>query len=429
MAVVVMVLSFVVMLLLTAPVAFAIGVAATIGLLIADAAPLLIIPQRFFSGADSFVLLAIPLFILAGALMETGGISLRLVELARLLVGHMRGGLGMAVVVAEMFFSGISGSTVADVSAIGALMVPSLIRIGFKPDRAVAIISASSAMGILIPPCLIMVVIAQIAGISVGALFLAGFVPAIVLAVALMILIYIQARREGIGGTARASWAEAGGAFRRALIPLMMPVIVFGAILGGIADPTEAAVLAVAYAFVVGVFVYKEIRWSQLPKIFIDSAVISGVVIFMVGAASSFSWILAYEHVPEKLAQLMLAVSSAPIVFYILSITIFTLLAAVLEGLPAIIICLPIFLPIAIKFGIDPLHYSIVVVAATGLGLFLPPVGIGLYIACSFANLSADKTFRSDAALHGGARGGNCGPDDVPLAHPCCPTAGFWLIL
>jgi tripartite ATP-independent transporter DctM subunit len=395
MAVMIMVISFAVMLLLTAPVAFSIGVSATIGLLIIDAAPLLIIPQRFFAGADSFVLLAIPLFILAGALMETGGISLRLVELARLLVGHIRGGLGMAVVVAEMFFSGISGSTVADVSAIGALMVPSLIRIGFKPDRAVAIISASSAMGILIPPCLIMVVIAQIAGISVGALFLAGFVPAMVLALALMILIYVQTRREGIGGTARATWSETGKAFRRAIVPLMMPVIVFGAILGGIADPTEAAVLAVAYAFVVGVFVYKEIRWRQLPKIFIDSAVISGIVIFMVGAASSFSWILAYEHVPERLAQLMLAVSSSPMVFYILSMTIFTLLAAVLEGLPAIIICLPIFLPIAIKFGIDPLHYSIVVVAATGLGLFLPPVGIGLYIACSFANLNADQTFRA----------------------------------
>jgi len=250
-------------------------------------------------------------------------------------------------------------------------------------------------MGILIPPCLIMVIIAQIAGISVGALFLAGFVPAAVLALALMILIYVQARRDGIGGDPRATWSQVGKALLRALIPLMMPVIVFGAILGGIADPTEAAVLAVAYAFVVGVFVYKEIRWNQLPKIFIDSAITSGIVIFMVGAASSFSWILAYEQVPGRLAQLMLAVSSSPMVFYILSITVFTLLAAVLEGLPAIIICLPIFLPIAVKFQIDPLHYSIIVVAATGLGLFLPPIGIGLYIASSFANLSADKTFRA----------------------------------
>ncbi|QWG22181.1 TRAP transporter large permease [Bradyrhizobium sediminis] len=395
MAVMIMVIAFVVMLLLTAPVAFAIGVAAALGLLIADAAPLLIVPQRIFAGADSFVLLAIPLFILAGALMETGGISARLVDLARVLVGHIRGGLGMAVVVAEMFFSGISGSTVADVSAIGALMVPSLIRIGFKPDRAVAIVSASSAMGILIPPCLIMVIIAQIAGISVGALFLAGFIPAAVLALALMLLIYVQARREGIGGDPRSTWVQTGRAFMRAMVPLMMPVIVFGAILGGIADPTEAAVLAVAYAFVVGVFVYKEIRWNQLPKIFIDSAITSGIVIFMVGAASSFSWILAYEQVPGQLARLMLEISSSPMVFFILSIAIFTVLAAVLEGLPAIIICLPIFLPIATKFQIDPLHYSIVVVAATGLGLFLPPVGIGLYIASSFANLSADQTFRA----------------------------------
>src|SRR5882757_853794 len=251
MPIIVMVIAFAIMLLLTTPVAFAIGVAATVGLVIADAAPLLVVPQRIFAGADSFVLLAIPLFILAGALMETGGISARLVELARVLIGHVRGGLGMAVVIAEAFFSGISGSTVADVSAIGSLMVPSLIRMGFKPDRAVAIVSASSAMGILIPPCLVMVIIAQIAGISVGALFLAGFVPAAVLAAALLLLIYFQARRAGIGGDERATWAERGRAFVRALVPLMMPLIVFGAILSGIADPTEAAVLAVAYAFII----------------------------------------------------------------------------------------------------------------------------------------------------------------------------------
>lgn len=395
MAISVMIILFVVMLACSAPVAFAIGVAAAAGLMIGDAAPLLIVPQRIFAGADSFVLLAIPLFILAGALMETGGISARLIQLARVFVGHIRGGLGMTVVVGEAFFSGISGSTVADVSAIGSIMVPSLVRIGFKPDRAVAIVSAASAMGILIPPCLIMVVIAQIANVSVGALFLAGFVPAAVLALALMGLIYYQAWRDGIGGEPRASWATAGRAFLQALVPLMMPVIIFGAILGGIADPTEAAVLAVAYAFIVGVFVYKEIKWNQLPKILIDSAVTSGVVIFLVGAASSFSWILAFEQVPAQLANLMLSISHSPIVFFILSISILIILAAVLEGLPAIIICLPIFLPIAIKFGIDPLHYSVVVVAATGLGLFLPPVGIGLYIAASFAGLRADQTFKA----------------------------------
>jgi C4-dicarboxylate transporter DctM subunit len=395
MVVALVILSFLVMIALTAPVAFALGIAAAIGLAVSGVAPLLVVPQRMFEGADSFVLLAIPLFILAGALMETGGISARLVHLARVLIGHVRGGLGMVVVVSEMLFSGISGSTVADVSAIGALMVPALVRAGFKPERAVAIVSAASAMGILIPPCLLMVIIAQIAGLSVGALFLAGFIPAAVLAAAIMLLIYVQARREGLAGEARANLAELGRALRGALVPLMMPVIIFGAILGGIADPTEAAVLAVLYAFIVGVFVYKEIPWRALPKILVDSAVTSGVVIFMVGAASSFSWLLAVEQVPTHLANAMLAVSREPWFFFVVSIVIFVVLGAVLEGLPAVIICLPIFLPIVAKLGIDPLHYSVVVVAAIGLGLFLPPVGVGLYIAASFANLRVDQTIRA----------------------------------
>jgi len=395
MVVAVMILSFLIMIGLTAPVAFAVGISAVIGLLMSDTAPLLVVPQRIFAGADSFVLLAIPLFILAGALMETGGISARLVALARALIGHVRGGLGMVVVVAEMLFSGISGSTVADVSAIGSLMIPSLVRAGFKPARAVAIVSAASAMGILIPPCLLMVIIAQIVGLSVGALFLAGFVPAAVLALAIMGLIYVQAVRDRIPGEARASLKQAMRALKDALIPLMMPVIIFGAILGGIADPTEAAVLAVFYAFIVGVFVYKEISWSQVPKILVDSAVTSGIVIFMVGASSSFSWILAVEQIPAQLAGVMLSISSQPWVFFVICTIIFVVLGAILEGLPAVIICLPIFLPIALKLGIDPLHFSIVVVAAIGLGLFLPPVGVGLYIACTFANLRVDQTIKA----------------------------------
>jgi C4-dicarboxylate transporter DctM subunit len=179
------------------------------------------------------------------------------------------------------------------------------------------------------------------------------------------------------------------------LIAMVMPVIIFGAILGGIADPTEAAVLAVFYAFIVGVFVYKEIAWADLPKIIVDSAVTSGVVIFMVGTASSFSWILASEQIPAELARLMLSMSQAPWVFFVVSTIVFIVLGAILEGLPAIIICLPIFIPIATQLGIDPLHYSIIVVAAIGLGLFLPPVGLGLYVASSFANIRVDQTFRA----------------------------------
>lgn len=392
MTVLVMLGVFLMLIVLTVPIAFAMALSAGVGLLLSGTAPLLVVAQRLFDGADSFVLLAIPLFILAGALMETGGISARLVELARVLIGHVRGGLGMVVVVAEMLFSGISGSTVADVSAIGSLLVPSMTRAGFRPARAVAIVSAASAMGILVPPCLLMVVVAQIGGLSVGALFLAGFVPAMVLALGIMGLIYAQARREGMQGEPRASAAQVAQALVRALVPLMMPVIIFGAILGGVADPTEAAVIAVLYAFVVGVFVYKEIAWHQLPKILVDSAVTSGIVIFMVGAASAFSWVLAAEQVPLYMGQWMTSFSREPWVFFAISIVVFIVLGAILEGLPALIICLPIFMPIARGLGIDAVHYCTVVIAALGIGMFLPPVGVGVYIAASFAGIRVDQT-------------------------------------
>lgn len=392
MTVLVMLGVFLMLIVLTVPIAFAMALSAGVGLLLSGTAPLLVVAQRLFDGADSFVLLAIPLFILAGALMETGGISARLVELARVLIGHVRGGLGMVVVVAEMLFSGISGSTVADVSAIGSLLVPSMTRAGFRPARAVAIVSAASAMGILVPPCLLMVVVAQIGGLSVGALFLAGFVPAMVLALGIMGLIYAQARREGMQGEPRASAAQVAQALVRALVPLMMPVIIFGAILGGVADPTEAAVIAVLYAFVVGVFVYKEIAWHQLPKILVDSAVTSGIVIFMVGAASAFSWVLAAEQVPLYMGQWMTSFSREPWVFFAISIVVFIVLGAILEGLPALIICLPIFMPIARGLGIDAVHYCTVVIAALGIGMFLPPVGVGVYMAASFAGIRVDQT-------------------------------------
>ena len=394
MAVTVMIVCFFVMIMLTVPIAFALAASALVGLALAGTAPLLVVTQKIFDGGDSFVLLAIPLFIVAGALMETGGISARLVDLARALIGHVRGGLGMVVVFAEALFSGLSGSTIADVSAIGSLLVPPMIKAGFKPERAVAIISAASAMGIMIPPCLLMVIMAQVAGLSVGALFLAGFIPAAVLALGIMGLIYAQARRDGIDGDRRATLREVLVACRRALVPLMMPVIIFGAILGGIADPTEAAVIAVFYAFIVGVFVYKEITWAQLPRILVDSAVISSIVIFLVGAASSFSWILAAEQVPVELGRLMTSFSDQPWVFFAVSMAIFIVLGAILEGLPALIICMPIFLPIATRLGIDPLHYATVTIAALGIGLFLPPIGAGLYVAASFANLRMDQMLR-----------------------------------
>ena len=386
--------SFVALLLLAVPVAYAVGMAAFIGLWWSGAYPLTIIIQQVFLSVDSFVLLAIPLFILAGALMETGGIAVRLVRFAQALIGWIRGGVAMAVVIAEYIFSGISGSTIADVSAIGATMIPPMTRAGYKPEEAVSVVAAASAMGILVPPCILMIVIGSIANVSVAALFIGGFIPAFVLAVAIMVYIYVQARRGGAVPAQRASLVILGRSFLDALIPLGLPAIIFGGILGGVVTPTEAAAVAVFYAAIVGLFVYREIRWSQLPEILIQSAVVTAAVCFLLGTAAVVAWILAVQQVPVALLRAMTALSAGPIAFLILTALLFIVLGAVLEGLPAVVILLPTFLPVVKQFNIDMVHYAIVVVAATGIGLFLPPIGVGLFIACGVANISVDRVVR-----------------------------------
>ena len=387
-------LAFLVLLLLAVPVAFTVGLAGFVGLWWSGAYPLTIILQQAFLSVDSFVLLAIPLFILAGALMETGGIAVRLVRFAQALVGRIRGGLAMAVVVAEYIFSGISGSTIADVSAIGATMIPPMTRAGYKPEQAVSVVAAASAMGILVPPCILMIVIGSIANVSVAALFVGGFIPAFVLAIAIMVYIYLDARRGGMAPPQRATLGDLRRSFVDALIPLGLPIIIFGGILGGVVTPTEAAALAVFYAAIVGLFVYREIRWSQLPEILIQSAVVTAAVCFLLGTAAVVAWILAVEQIPALLLHAMSSLSAGPAMFLIFTALLFILLGAVLEGLPAVVILLPTFLPVVKQLHIDPIHYSIVVVAATGIGLFLPPIGVGLFISCGIANISVDRAVK-----------------------------------
>ncbi len=333
---------------------------------------------------DSFVLLSLPLFILAGALMETGGIARRLVALAVALVGWIRGGLGMAVITAEYIFSGISGSTVADVSAVAATTIPGMVRAGYSRELAVAVVSAASAMGILVPPCILMIVIGSVASLSVAALFTAGFAPAVVLALALMVYVWWRAGKSGIG---RAVW--------HALIPLGMPAIIFGGILGGIMTPTEASVLAVLYAAIVGLFVYREIKWRDLPEIVVKSAMVTGAVGLLLGTAGLVSWFLTVQQMPAALIRLMTVVPGSSTVFLFATAVIFVFFGAVIEGLPAVVILLPSLLPVAAGLGIDPIHYAIVIVAAVGIGLFLPPIGVGLFIACGIADLSVDRASRA----------------------------------
>jgi C4-dicarboxylate transporter, DctM subunit len=389
--VLVIIICLALLILFGVPIAFGIGIASTLFLLLYQKIPLLVTHTRLFGGIDSFPLLAVPFFILAGELMNIGGVTHRLVALARVLVGHVRGGLGMVCVVGEYFFSGISGSTVADVSAIGSLLIPAMKKAGYRSEDSVAIVSAATAMGILVPPCILMVVLGGMTGISVGALFMGGFIPAVVLSLCIMALIYIQAVKSGLPVEKRSTLKEALRAILGAIIPLLLPVIILGGIISGAATPTEVSVIAVIYAFIIGVFLYKEIKLSEIIPILTRTVILTGSVMFLCGAASTLSWIFSANQVPQMIGELITRLSSSPLVFLLLCNLTFILLGAVLEGLPAMLILIPIFLPFCNQFGINQTHFGILAIASLGIGLFLPPIGMGIYIACAFAEIDIGK--------------------------------------
>lgn len=384
-------IAFIAFVAMNVPIAFSMGLASILGLLMKGSIPLVIVPQKIFTGSDSFPLLAVPFFILGGALMDTGGISLRLVNLARALVGHFRNGLGMVSIVSEIFFSGISGSTAADTAAIGSIMIPAMNQAGYTPARATAIVCAACGMGILVPPCIAMVIYGGVANVSIGALFAGGFLPALVMAAALMIQLNIQARRAGVAPGQWPGVKPLARAFKESLLALLMPIIIFGGILGGICTPTEAAVLAVGYGLVISMFVYREITISKLLEILLETGIVTGKVMIMVGMASVFAWILTREQVPQALANLIHSLGGGRILFLFIINLAFLLLGAVLEGVPALIMTVPILLPIATQFGIDPVHFGIILIANMGIGLFLPPVGLGVFIGCSIGKVTISE--------------------------------------
>lgn len=387
--------TFVGLIVLGIPIAFAMLAGAALSLLWGGLIPYAMIGQRMGAGVENFTYLAIPLFILAGTIMEHTGISKRLVNLARSLVGHLPGGIGQAVIVSEIFFSGISGASLSDASAIGSLMFPALRRAGYQSGQATALIAAACAMGILIPPCLTMVVLGAIAGVSVSALFIAGFVPGFLMAIGLMGLVYYQSKRGILPrGEARASWGETWIAFKDSIIALMMPVIIFGGILGGVFSPTEAAAVAVLYALLVGTLIYREIGLKDIYTMLVQTATITGAIGLILGAASGFSTIMAIDGVPSVVADLVRSVSSNPIIFLIVVNLIFVLFGAVLDGIPALLLFVPIFLPVAQSLGIDPLHFTLVSVASLGVGMIVPPIGIMLLVICSITNTSVDVASR-----------------------------------
>jgi tripartite ATP-independent transporter DctM subunit len=376
------------------PIAFALGAAALVGLWLLEGAPLRIVASRTFGAIDNFSLLAIPFFILAGELMETGGISHRLVTLARVLVGHVRGGLGNVVLVAMLFFSGISGSTNADAAAVGSVMLPAMKREGYNAGHAGAIVAAAAGMGILVPPCLTMVVYGSITNTSIATLFAAGFLPALVMTAALMLHLRFDALRLGVKSEPRVPWRERGKAVLAAFWALLLPVIIFGGILGGVFTPTEAAVVAVIYAIIIGMMVYREITPSFLLRAFVRTGVTSGVVMLLIGSANIFAWLMTVSGVPAALAAAIVASGAGKPLFMMLSILVFLPLFALLDGLPGMLMIMPVFVPIAQQLGVDLVHYGIVMTTVMGVSLFLPPVGVGLYIVLGLSGATLGETSR-----------------------------------
>ncbi len=390
----VLVSGFLVTAALGMPLAFTLALTSLTYLLGIGGVSLLILPIKILGGVDSFVLLSIPLFIVAGALMESGGISERIVDLAMAIVGRVRGGLAMVAVVAEILFSGISGSTAADVSAISSLLVPSMKRAGYSGAESVSVVAAASAMGILVPPCLTMVVLGSLVNLSIVTLFLAGFLPAFVLAAALLVVIGVRARRQRWPLSAPASRRDLLRATRRAAVPSGLPILLFGGIFSGLTTVTEAALLAVVYALVAGVAM-GGIRRAEVVGQLAQSGVVTATTLWVLAAASAFAWILVREWVPQMLGEWIAGAGAGRVEFMALTVALFVVVGALLEGLPALLIFGPILFPISRAVGIDPVHYGIVVVAAMGIAFFLPPVGVGLTIAAGIGGVDIDDVSRT----------------------------------
>ncbi len=370
---------------LNAPIALSLGAASAITASVKGNIPLIFIPQKIFTSLDSFPLLAIPLFVLAGSFLETGGVGMRLVNLANVLVRHIRGGLGFVVIVSTIFFSEISGSSAADAAAIGSVTIPAMIRLGYNPAFATAIVAASGGMAALIPPSIIGVIYGWQANVSVGAIFAGGFVPGFFMGGGLCVYTYFYAKKMKFPTEKRASLKEVWFAFRESLPALIMPVIILGGIFAGIFTATESAAVAVVYGFIVALFYYRELKFKDIPKILVNSAVTTGFVGLLLGLASVFGWILTTEQAPVKLANLIMGISHSQWVFLLLVNILFLIAGCFLNATAILIILVPILLPMAEKFGVDLIHFGIMLIANLGIGYVTPPVGTCLYVACGIS--------------------------------------------
>ena len=391
----VMLLAFLLAVLLGLPVSFAMLLGSLMFLLISGVAPLIAAAQNTFDGTSNFILLTLPFFIWAGLIMEKGGISLRLVRFAMTLVGHMRGGLLQVVVLTIYMVSGISGSKIADVVAVGSVLRRELKKQGYRPEQGAAVLASSAAMSETIPPSLAMLVLGSVAPISIGTLFIAGLLPAAVIALLLMILNYVLSRRGNMASAPRATAAELLRATGGAVLPLVMPVIMVIGIRFGVATPTEVSSVAVLYGLILAFAIYRAVDIKVLYTIAVESCLLAGMVLFIIAAAFSFAWTLTAANLPANLAMVLHSIGDNRIVFTLGSIVLLIVVGSLLEGLPALIILGPLLMPLASQYGIDIIHYSMIMILAMGVGIFIPPIGIGFYVSCTVSESRLEATSRA----------------------------------
>jgi tripartite ATP-independent transporter DctM subunit len=393
----VMLILFFMTVLLGLPVSFSMLLGSLFFLQITDSAPLIAAAQNTVDGTSHFILLTLPFFIWAGLIMEKGGISVRLVRLAMALVGHLRGGLLQVVVVTIYLVSGISGSKAADVVAVGSVLRRELRRQGYRPEEGAAVLSAAGAMSETIPPSIAMLVLGSVAPISIGTLFVAGLLPAAVIALFLMISIHWLAWRRDTPRAARASLSELLRSIGGAVLPLIMPVIMIVGIKFGFATPTEVSAVAVLYGIALSMLIYRSIGLRGFFDIATDCGLLAGMVLFIIAAAGSFAWTLTAANLPAALIKTLHLLGDSPSLFLVGSMALLIVVGSLLEGLPALIILGPLLLPIANQLWIDSIHYSMVILLAMGIGIFIPPIGICFYISC--AVMESDVEASSKAML------------------------------
>lgn len=376
------------------PVGFVLLLATASYLWATDAPSFVVLPQTMSSGTGNFILLAVPFFILAGLIMERGGISVRLVRFIHTLVGHLRGGLLQVTVVSMYVVSGLSGSKPADVAAVGTVMRDEL-RERHGAAEGTAVLAASAIMGETVPPSIAMLIVGSITSVSLAAMFIGGLIPAAVMALCLMALIYVRARGAGSPRLPRASFPVVARAALEAILPLLMPAMLLGGILLGVATPTEIAAFAVIYGLVLALVVYRAMTWRSLIATIADTAALTGVLLFIFAAASGFSWTLTVAYLPQRLVALLHAVGNSTEIFMLGSISLLIVVGVLLEGLPSLNVLAPLLIPIAGKLGISELHYALVLIIAMGIGGFMPLAGVGFYVCCAIMRCDVEGASRA----------------------------------